>query len=152
MLRPSFGPTLARLAQGGNEVTWQLARESAHGVLVLEFEGEISRMDSVKATREVLARLDSGRPDGVLVDARRAVCALGVGDLYAIPAMWEHAAVHRGSALAMAVDGTTAAVRDLEFFENICRNRGWNVRVFGDYDEALAWTAGQIRRGAVGNA
>ena len=118
-------------------MTWHLARESAYGLLILDFEGELSRQDCVRATRETLARLEPGRADGVLVDARNASCALSVGDIYAVPAMWEHAAVHRGSALAMTVDGTTAAVRDLEFFENTCRNRGWNVRVF---DAILAET------------
>lgn len=133
-------------------MAWHLAREPAHGLLVLDFEGELSRQDCVRATRETLARLEAGRADGVLVDARQASCALGVGDIYAVPAMWEHASVHRGSALAMLVDGATAQTRDLEFFENTCRNRGWNVCVFGDYDEALAWLAGQVKRGAVGNA
>jgi len=121
-------------------------------MLVLDFEGELSRQDCVRATRETLARLLPGRPDGVLVDARRATCALSVGDIYAVPAMWEHGAVHRGTALAMVVDGATAEVRDLEFFENTCRNRGWNVCVFDDFDAALAWLAGQVRRGAVGGA
>ncbi|HMM74736.1 MAG TPA: hypothetical protein PJ986_03430 [Gammaproteobacteria bacterium] len=131
-------------------MTWHLRREPADGWIVLDFEGELSRQDCVRATRETLARLDPGRAEGVLVDARQASCALGVGDIYTVPAMWEHASVHRGSALAMVVDDATAQARDLEFFENTCRNRGWNVRVFGDYDEALAWLAGQVKRSAAG--
>ena len=32
-----------------------------------------------------------------------------------------------------------AAKQELEFFETACRNRGLDVRVFGERDEALAW-------------
>ncbi len=28
---------------------------------------------------------------------------------------------------------------DIIFFENVCRNRGWDFKVFTDYDEALFW-------------
>ncbi len=31
------------------------------------------------------------------------------------------------------------AARDFEFFETACRNRGLDVRVFRDRDEAFAW-------------
>ena len=28
---------------------------------------------------------------------------------------------------------------DLEFYETVCRNRCWNVRIFNDYDAAIDW-------------
>jgi hypothetical protein len=31
------------------------------------------------------------------------------------------------------------AVEDFEFFETVCRNRGMDVRVFREREEALAW-------------
>jgi hypothetical protein len=40
-------------------------------------------------------------------------------------------------AVVMPLDG--AAADSLEFFETACRNRGLDVRVFNERDEALAW-------------
>ncbi|MCC7120459.1 MAG: hypothetical protein IT493_02780 [Gammaproteobacteria bacterium] len=132
-------------------MTWHLTREPASGWLQLDFEGELTRQDCVRATRETLARLDGGRPHGVVVDVRRAICVLGVGDIYAVPAMWEHASVHRGSVLALVVGKEPAHARDLEFFENTCRNRGWNVRLFEDGVTARAWLDDAVRRDAAGH-
>lgn len=28
---------------------------------------------------------------------------------------------------------------DAKFLENVCRNRGWNVKIFEDYDIAIDW-------------
>ncbi len=134
-----------------NGVTWKLTRDPAAGWLVLNFEGDLTRQDCVRGTREALSCVEPGQPAAVLVDARAATCVLSVGDIYAVPAMWEHAMVHRGSALAMVVADAVSLQRDIEFFENTCRNRGWNVHVFDDIDAAQAWLGGQVRRGAVGH-
>jgi hypothetical protein len=40
---------------------------------------------------------------------------------------------------AVLLPKDAAVARDFEFFETACRNRGLNVRVFHDRDEALAW-------------
>ena len=32
-----------------------------------------------------------------------------------------------------------AAEEEFQFFETVCRNRGLDVRVFAERDEALAW-------------
>ncbi len=39
-------------------------------------------------------------------------------------------------------EGRRSRPRDFEFFETACRNRGLDVRVFHDRDEALAWVSG----------
>jgi hypothetical protein len=42
---------------------------------------------------------------------------------------------------AVILPRDAAVARDFEFFETACRNRGLDVRVFHDRDEALAWVA-----------
>jgi hypothetical protein len=29
--------------------------------------------------------------------------------------------------------------KDFQFLETVCRNRGWNIRIFDDYDAAVDW-------------
>ena len=125
--------------------TWHIERDYGSACLILRFKERLSRQDCVRATKTLLeARVGAG-PHSVLVDVRNAVCGLGVGDIYAVPALWEHGHVHHGSALALLVTAASAHKRDVEFFETTCRNRGWNVRAFDDEAAALAWLASQVR-------
>ena len=74
-----------------------------------------------------------------LVDCREVVAAgsafdiLGIAELLASvpPGVIEREAV--------LLPRDAAAARDFEFFETACRNRGLDVRVFHDRDQALAW-------------
>lgn len=113
----------------------------------MHFDGALTRQDCVRATRRAVEMMNPGVPQAFFVDVSAAHCTLGAGDIYAIPAMWSHAAVHRGSALAMLVDPALSDRRDTEFFENTCRNRGWNVRVFADRADASDWLSGQVSAG-----
>jgi hypothetical protein len=40
---------------------------------------------------------------------------------------------------AILLSAHAAAAEEMEFFETVCRNRGLDVRVFRERDEALAW-------------
>jgi hypothetical protein len=40
---------------------------------------------------------------------------------------------------AILLSADAAAAEEMEFFETACRNRGLDVRVFRERDEALAW-------------
>lgn len=133
--------------QGGTAVTWSVEREPAQGWVVMRFDGALTRQDCARATRRAVEMMNAGAPQAFFVDVSAAHCTLGAGDIYAIPAMWTHATVHRGSALAMLVDPALSDRRDTEFFENTCRNRGWNVRVFADRAAATDWLSGQVSAG-----
>jgi hypothetical protein len=74
-----------------------------------------------------------------LVDSRdmpaggSAFDVLALGELMAsLP----HGIIER-EAILLSEDA--AAAEEMEFFETVCRNRGLDVRVFRDRDEALAW-------------
>ena len=128
-------------------MTWSVEREPTQGWVVMHFDGALTRQDCARATRRAVEMMNPGVPQAFFVDVSAAHCTLGAGDIYAIPAMWSHAAVHRGSALAMLVDPALSDRRDTEFFENTCRNRGWNVRVFADRADASDWLSGQVSAG-----
>lgn len=128
-------------------MTWSVEREAAQGWVLVRFDGALTRQDCARATRRAVELMNAGSPQAFFVDVSMAHCTLGAGDIYAIPAMWAHAAVHRGSALAMLVDPALDNQRDTEFFENTCRNRGWNVQVFADREAATDWLSGQVSAG-----
>ena len=125
-------------------MTWSVERDPLHPWLIATFDGALTRQACARATRRILALATPGVPQGFLVDVRHATNELSVGDIYSIPAMWEHGGVERDSALALVITAESALRHDAEFFENTCRNRGWNVCVFDDYATALAWLDVQV--------
>lgn len=131
-------------------MSWSVALDAGRGWIVCGFAGEISRAESALATRRALALARVGGPARFLLDVREAYSRLTVGDLYSIPAMWEHGGAERASAIALLIADDPQMRRDAEFFENTCRNRGWNVRVFEAPAPAAAWLSNP--RAGTGNA
>jgi len=130
-------------------VGWNVELDVERGWIAAVFAGAVTRADSALATRRALALAASGDATGFLVDVREAFSRLSTGDIYAIPAMWEHGGADRASAVALVIADDPQMRRDAEFFENTCRNRGWNVCVFDALAPAMAWLERQ--RPAAGN-
>jgi hypothetical protein len=45
----------------------------------------------------------------------------------------------RKSRIAVLMPKDAAARKELQFYETVCLNRGWQVKIFNTKQEALAW-------------
>ena len=61
------------------------------------------------------------------------------GDPFAVIGLLEGTGAARTLREAIVVPGSTLAAPDVQFYEDACRNRGWNVRLFPDRESAMAW-------------
>jgi hypothetical protein len=76
-------------------------------------------------------------PSGVMLDVRQMVSRLTLGSLWHLAGeMAECAVGFRGRT---AVLTTADRLEHGRFFALSCQNRGFEVRAFSDYDEALGW-------------
>jgi hypothetical protein len=74
-----------------------------------------------------------------LIDARDITAG---GSAFAVLALAEYLSSIPPGVIereAVLLPCEAAAKGEMEFFETACRNRGLDVRVFGERDEALAW-------------
>ncbi len=62
-----------------------------------------------------------------------------IGDLYDLAKLLESLGVERGSREALILPQLSAAAADVHFWETVCLNRGYSVRVFPTVPEAMAW-------------
>jgi hypothetical protein len=76
-----------------------------------------------------------------LVDCREVASAGTAFDILAVAELLASVPPGVIEREAVLLPRDAAAARDFEFFETACRNRGLDVRVFHDRDEALAWLA-----------
>lgn len=74
-----------------------------------------------------------------LVDCREVASAGTAFDILAVAELLASVPPGVIEREAVLLPRDAAAAKDFEFFETACRNRGLDVRVFHDRDEALAW-------------
>ena len=74
-----------------------------------------------------------------LVDCREVASAGSAFDILAVAELLASVPPGVIEREAVLLPRDAAAAEDFEFFETACRNRGLDVRVFHDRDEALAW-------------
>jgi hypothetical protein len=99
--------------------------------------GELER--SIQQAGE-LAR--AHQTDRCVTDLTGLVDGPSVGDLYGVPKLFEQLGFPRSLREAIVSPTISASAGDVQFYENVCINRGWTVRVFPDRAQALAWLAG----------
>jgi hypothetical protein len=92
--------------------------------------------------RAVLLAVDLARQSGVFrfyTDLTGLTGGHSVGDLFALVAALEQLGLPRTLREAIVMSGSALAAQEVRFYEDACRNRGWNIRIFPDRERALTW-------------
>ena len=112
------------------------------GIVVIENTGKITYEDFEKQTREAveLGRLKNARLG--LSDCTRLTGNLDTLELFDFPKMYERVGLPKSHKLAILMSEELAASEGVEFFETVCRNRGWQIRVFSARESAFQWLLG----------
>jgi hypothetical protein len=90
----------------------------------------------------VLRAVDLARKSGIFrfyTDLTGLAGGHSVGDLFALIAGLEQQGLPRTLREAIVLSGTSLAAKEVQFYEDACRNRGWNIRIFPDRESALTW-------------
>jgi hypothetical protein len=92
--------------------------------------------------RTVRTAVDLARQSGIFrfyTDVSGLTGGHSVGDLFAVIGMLEGLGLPRTLREAIVMSGTVQRAQEVQFYEDACRNRGWNIRIFPDRAAALAW-------------
>jgi hypothetical protein len=71
------------------------------------------------------------------------------GDLFEMIQMLETRGLPRTLREALVVTPSLPDPGDARFYEDACRNRGWDIRIFLDRETALAWLVSDSASGTV---
>jgi len=108
--------------------------------VVVTYEGEATPEEIQTTIRDALAMAVERQCRRFLVDATELEHRGGtLLDTYELPQVFEHFPDIRRYKDAIILPRRQAEAHDLEFFETISRNRGYNVRVFTDRQSAVDW-------------
>lgn len=112
------------------------------GIVTITNTGKVTHEDFVKQTQEAieLARMkETGLFLSELTHLTNKITTL---EIFRFPEIYEGFGVSRASRLAVLIPGAekcTSFYEDMNFFETVCQNRGWVVRIFNDRDAAVEW-------------
>lgn len=124
-------------------MAWKVQFNAEFGFIHIIYSGTITGQDSREVTAQALALAAGDGPHLFLTDVLDAEPQLSTLDIYGQPSDWEAAGANRANKLALVVLKGGKTWEDAKFYETTCRNRGWRVAVFSQYQEAIDWLTGQ---------
>ena len=120
-------------------MTWKMVHLEAEAVLETVYSGSI---DAPQLRKAILENAAAAKERGVgrfLSDCRLLEEGASLTDVYDLPAIYESLGVGRDWWEAIVLPVMPTAEEQLKFYETVTRNRGFQVRIFGSREEALAW-------------
>jgi hypothetical protein len=81
-----------------------------------------------------------------LTDATQATLNVSILALYDLPKLYQDQDLRRPVLIAVLPPTSEAGKGRVDFYETVCLNKGWTVRIFGERQEALDWLLGNETR------
>ena len=108
-------------------------------IITIKNTGEITFADFLEQTRKALelARTKNARlflSDNILLENKAKL-----SEIFKLPKIYDEIGASRRNKLAVLITKRASMAKDAQFFETICLNRGWNVKVYTNYNEAIVW-------------
>ncbi len=110
-----------------------------NGIVVIENKGELKYDELVRQTQEAI-KLGQGKNSKLfLTNFSNVEVRAQTMELFNFPVIYEQFGMNRMSRIAVVVSEMELKTEELHFYETICLNRGWNIKIFLHKDLALDW-------------
>ena len=120
-------------------MAWKVEVDTERGFIHSVYSGVLTKEDVLAATAETLKIAAGKGPQKFLTEWADATSTLSTSEIFGIPGEWDKAKISRRSVLALVVPKDGPQWEDAVFYETVCQNRGWRVRVFTQRDDAIEW-------------
>ena len=105
-------------------------------IVLLRTSGTYELEKEVETLKKMATKLKEHNCNRCIFDHRETNVIARTVESYERPAIYEDLWGDRTISAAIVFRELND---DSQFLENVCRNRGWNVRIFDDYDTAIDW-------------
>ena len=111
---------------------------NAENIVVARTSGSYALETEIETLKEVIALLNQHDCDKCIFDHRETTVIARTMGSFSRPGLYEELGLKRSVNMAIVAQELND---DLAFYENVCVNRGWKVRLFDKYNAALEWLA-----------
>jgi hypothetical protein len=117
-------------------MSWTIEHKSDLGIIVVTCSGHWTPEVDMDMLSELKSCADMYRCSSLLVDHRESNMDFEFMPTFKRPGVYDtlHFSKETRGALVWK-----KIVKDHLFFENVCVNRGYNIKVFDNYDRAVEW-------------
>jgi len=120
-------------------MTWRVDYNSELGFIQCTYTGLVTINEFKEATNKVIALSKSYKTNRVLIDDSKLEIAVSTAEIYKLPLFYEDVNANRRSRMALILPTAPQAREDVQFYETVCRNRGWFIKAFNGRQEAIDW-------------
>ena len=117
---------------------WSYDYNSKLQIVEVVYEGQITADDLSESTSKHIELEHKKGWNRFLVDATKMKMATSIMAVYDLPAkQYIEEKADRQGCVAVLLPEDTIAKEAVEFYETVCRNRGWMVQVFSERQAAI---------------
>jgi len=131
----------ATLTHGKSRMTWQVIVHSEPCIVETRYLGSLTPNELEEAARETIRMGIECGSSLFLGDCSRLSGGHSPMDLYLLANIVQDSPMGRTAKEAILLPARASAQSEVRFWETTARNRGLDIRIFGDRSSALAWLA-----------
>jgi len=120
-------------------MAWSTEFRDEGRILRVLIEGRFSAPQAMEMTRESVEVATRARATRIMLDCSKAKFDIPIIDVYKVPDLYSSRGVAHGVRAAVLMPPGGVDREMYEFYEDVCRNRGYFVKLFESEDEAWAW-------------
>jgi hypothetical protein len=125
-----------------HNMTWSHEYNSKLQIVELVYAGETTARDLQVSTSELIALEKEKGINRFIVDATDMEVNFSLMDVYNLPTkQYIEENADRKGRVAVVLQTSPRTKEAVDFYEDVCRNRGWMVQVFSKREEAIDWLA-----------
>ena len=108
-------------------------------IVCIRSVGYLKKEDYMKGSIELIDILKKHNSLRLFVDDRLLHNKASVADLYNLVKFFHEIGLPLNCKIAILIGENTPNTKDIVFFETVCFNRGYNVRVFKTKNKVIKW-------------
>ena len=122
---------------------WNYEENPKLQIVEVVYEGEVTADDLHKSTSRFIAIEKEKGMIKFLVDTTGSKFTASLTDLYSLPTtQFVEENADRLGQVAILLPTNPEAREAVQFYETVCKNRGWRVQTFSERQEAVNWLTG----------
>ncbi len=110
-------------------------------LVYVKCQGSITFSDFMKISNEAINVCLKNKARRFLLDHREADTQVTPGQIYEFPKVYESMKLKRGAKCCLLITEGYKNRENARFFETVCNNNGYAVKIFYDKKKALEWLA-----------
>lgn len=121
-------------------MSWTVEYNSELRIINGRYVGRVTEVDFKEATIKAISLAKANKTNRFLIDDSVWEGSASITGLFELPLIHVEFNADQTSRAALVLPPTgTPLVEEAKFYETVCRNRGWNFRVFPECEEAIEW-------------